>query len=360
MNPVTPLAPNDAQTLIGAAWILAAAVIGVALQRLLYWVLRRWAHVHHSAFAEAVVRRTGRAAAYVVPLLAILIVVPELVLPAPAKHVIEHAAGLLAIAAIAWSISALIGLWHDVALAGNRVDGEDDLQMRQRETRVAILGRVANTLVCIVAIGMILTTFPEIRTLGTTLLASAGVVGIVVGLAARPVFENLVAGIQLAFTQPIRIGDVVVVEKQQGRIEEIHTTYVVVQLSELRRLIVPLTYFIEKPFENWTRRTLNVIGEVTFFADFTLDVEALRTALPALLERSPLGAGAFAGLQVIDATDRAMQLRVLVNARNADELAELRFFAREAILAYLREEEPHALPQLRLDAPTPGERPAPE
>jgi hypothetical protein len=141
MNPVTPLAPNDAQTLIGAAWILAAAVIGVALQRLLYWVLRRWAHVHHSAFAEAVVRRTGRAAAYVVPLLAILIVVPELVLPAPAKHVIEHAAGLLAIAAIAWSISALIGLWHDVALAGNRVDGEDDLQMRQRETRVAILGR---------------------------------------------------------------------------------------------------------------------------------------------------------------------------------------------------------------------------
>jgi small-conductance mechanosensitive channel len=360
MNTAAALAPNDAETLIAVVWILGAAAVGVILQRLLYWGLRRWARVHHSAFAEAVVRRTGRAAAYVFPLLAILIVVPELVLAEPVKNVIEHAAGVLAIAAFGWSIVALIALWQDVAVAGNRVEGEDDLQMRQRETRVAILGRVANTLVCLVAIGMILTTFPEIRALGTTLLASAGVVGIVVGLAARPVFENLVAGIQLALTQPIRIGDVVIVEKQQGRIEEIHTAYVVVQLAELRRLIVPLTYFIEKPFENWTRRTLNVVGEVTFFADFTLDVEALRTTLPALLERSPLGSGAFAGLQVIDATDRAMQLRVLVNARNADELAELRFFTREAILAYLREEEPHALPQLRFDAPPPSGQPAPE
>jgi small-conductance mechanosensitive channel len=250
---------------------------------------------------------------------------------------------------------ALIALWRDVVVARHRIDVEDNLLARQLGTRIDILARIANTLIAIVAVGMILTTFPEIRALGTTLLASAGVAGIVAGLAARPLFENLVAGIQLALTQPIRLDDVVIVEKQYGRIEEIHSTYVVVKLWDLRRLVVPLTYFIETPFENWTRRTANLMGEVYFFADFTLDIAALRAEIPEMVKRSPLWDGNFQNLQVTDATDRAMQVRVLVTARNSTELFDLRCFVREQIVTYLRDHQPQALPRVRFDPPAPGD-----
>ncbi len=207
-----------------------------------------------------------------------------------------------------------------------------------------------------------LMTFPSIRALGTTLLASAGVAGIVIGIAARPLFENLVAGVQLALTQPIRIDDVVVVEKQFGRIEEIHTTYVVVRLWDLRRMVLPLTYFIDTPFENWTRQTANLVGEVYLFADWTLDVEALRAELPRLLERTPLWDKQTQSLQVTDATERAMQIRCLVSARNSGELWDLRCFAREAVVAYIREHQPEAFPRVRAEVPAGEmlqERPSP-
>jgi small-conductance mechanosensitive channel len=343
------------QAAIALAWIAGAIVVASIVHRILYWGLRRWAQARHNAFVDAVVRQTGRPAAYVLPLLAILVVVPQLIIPARWSQVIEHLTGIFAIAAIAWSLVALINLWGDVAIARHRLDVEDNLLARQLGTRVDILGRIANSLIGVVAVGMILMTFPEIRALGTTLLASAGVAGIAVGIAARPLFENLIAGVQLAITQPIRIDDVVIVEKQYGRIEEIHSTYVVVRIWDLRRMVLPLTYFIETPFENWTRRTANLMGEVYFFADFTLDVEALRAEVPALVKRSPLFDGTFTNLQVTDATDRAMQLRVLVTARNSAELFDLRCFVREAILAYLREHQPDALPRVRFDAPLAGD-----
>ncbi len=203
-------------------------------------------------------------------------------------------------------------MWGDIIVAKHRIDVEDNLLARQLGTRVDILSRVLVIIVLIVALGAELMTFPPIRALGTTLLASAGVAGIAVGLAARPLFENLVAGVQLALTQPIRLDDVVIVEKQFGRIEEIHSTYVVVRLWDLRRLVVPLTYFINTPFENWTRRTANLVGEVYVFADWTLDVEALRAELPKIVERSPLWDKQFQNVQVTDVTERAVQVRALV------------------------------------------------
>ena len=162
--------------------------------------------------------------------------------------------------------------------------------------------------------------------------------GIVVGLAARPLFENLVAGLQLALTQPIRIDDVVIVEQQYGRIEEIHSTYVVVRLWDLRRLVVPLVYFINTPFENWTRRTANLLGEVYIFADWTLDVEALRAEVPNIVARSPLWDKQVQNVQVTDVTERAVQVRALVSARNSSDLFDLRCFVREAIVAYIRDQ----------------------
>jgi small-conductance mechanosensitive channel len=339
----------DGLTLVGT--ILFAIVVGVIAHRVFYWILRGMAERRHSAFAEAVVRRTYRPAAYIFPLLAILATVPNLVLPENWATPVLRVTGLLTIAAIAWTIVTTVQLWADVIVARHRVDVEDNLLARQLGTRVDILTRATVIVVIIVAVGMELMTFPEVRAIGTTLLASAGLAGIVVGLAARPLFENLVAGIQLALTQPIRIDDVVVVEDFWGRIEEIHSTYVVVRVWDLRRLVVPLTYFINTPFENWTRRTANLMGEVYVFADWTLDVAALRAEIPKIVERSPLWDEQFQNLQVTDVTERAVQIRALVTARNSSDLFDLRCFVREEIVAYIREHQPQAMPKLRVELP---------
>jgi small-conductance mechanosensitive channel len=282
------LTRNQLDALTGVAWVIIAVAVGIAAHRIVYRLFARWAERRHSTLAAAVVRRTCRPAAYIFPLVAILAVAPQLVLP------------------------------------------------------------VVVTLVIVLALGAMLMTFPAIRTLGTTLLASAGVVGLVAGIAARPLFENLIAGVQLALTQPIRIDDVVVVENQFGRIEEIHSTYVVVRVWDLRRLVLPLTYFITTPFENWTRRTANLIGEVYLFADYAVDVAALRAHLPRILEATPLWDGQTQTVEVTDATDRAVQIRALVSARDSGTLWNLRCYVREALVAYLRDTQPSALPRLRL------------
>jgi len=325
-------------------WMLIAILIGLVAHRVLCWSVARWAARTGNPVAAAVVRRTRRPAAYILPLLAMLAVLPNIVLPEAWTRPALHAVGLLIIAALAWSAIAMIRLWGDLVVARHRIDVEDNLLARQLGTRVDILSRVAVTTAIIVAVGMMLMTFPEIRAIGTTLLASAGVAGIVAGLAARPLFENLVAGIQLALTQPMRIDDVVVVEKQFGRIEEIHSTYVVVRLWDLRRLVVPLSYFINTPFENWTRRTANLIGEIYFFADYTVDVEALRAELPRILERTTLWDRQVQTVQVTDATEKTVQIRALVSARGSAELFDLRCFVREQLIAFLREHQPDALP----------------
>ncbi len=344
------LSRNELDAITEAAWVLIAIAIGLVVHRVVYWLLSRWAERSHNWFAGSVVRRTCRPAAYVVPLLAILIAEQFLDLPPAWTDAIVHASGLLTIAGVGWTLIALIRLWSDVVVARHRIDVEDNLLARQLGTRVDILSRVGVTIVVIVTAGMILMTFPAIRALGTTLLASAGLAGIVVGLAARPLFENLVAGIQLALTQPIRIDDVVVVETQFGRVEEIHSTYIVVRLWDLRRLVVPLTYFINTPFENWTRRTANLIGEVYLFADYAVDVEALRAELPRILARTPLWDGQTQNLQVTDATERAVQIRALVSARDSGSLWDLRCFVREALIAYLRDHQAAMLPRVRVDA----------
>ena len=349
--PHLDLTRTQLDALVLVVSILIAVLAGLVIHRVLYWALERMADRRHSVFAEAVIRRTCRPASFILPLLAILATVPNLTLPENWPVPVLRVTGLVTIGAIAWAIITTIQLWSDLVVARHRIDVEDNLLARQLGTRVDILTRAAVIVVIIIAVGMELMTFPEVRTIGTTLLASAGLAGIVVGLAARPLFENLVAGIQLALTQPIRIDDVVVIETQFGRIEEIHSTYVVVRLWDLRRLVVPLTYFINTPFENWTRRTANLMGEVYVFADWTLDVAALRAQIPKIVERSPLWDKQFQNLQVTDVTDRAVQIRALVTARNSGDLFDLRCFVREEIVAYIRERQSHAMPKLRVEVP---------
>ena len=342
---------TELELLIAAGWLAVAILLGTLIHRAVGALLTRWAARSGSPFLRAIVRETRRPAAFIVPLLCVLAALPTISVDVPnAKSATAHAAGLLTLAAIAWALIAAIKVGGELIVARHRFDVEDNLLARQLGTRVDILERITSIVIVVFTIGLMLMTFPEIRAVGTTLLASAGLAGIAVGLAARPLFENLVAGVQLAFTQPIRLDDVVVVQNYWGRIEEIHSTYVVIQVWDLRRLVVPLSWFLDNAFENWTRRTANLIGEVYFCADWSLDVEALRAEIPAILGRTPLWDGKVQNCQVTDATDRAIQLRVLVSARNSGDLWDLRCFAREGIVAYLRDRQPQALPRLRVPA----------
>jgi small-conductance mechanosensitive channel len=191
-------------------------------------------------------------------------------------------------------------------------------------------------------------TIGAVRQWGVSLLASAGVVGIIAGLALQPFLTNLVAGIQIATAQPIRIDDAVIVEGEWGTIEEITSTYVVVKLWDWRRLILPLTYFIEKPFQNWTRETARLIGTAFIYVDYEAPMDRLRAELERICKASPLWDGDVVNLQVTDITDRVAQVRCLASARSAPVVFDLRCEIREAMLAFLRDHCPEALPQDRV------------
>ena len=200
-----------------------------------------------------------------------------------------------------------------------------------------------------------LMTFPQVRELGASVLASAGLAGIVVGFAARPVLQNLIAGVQIAIAQPIRIDDVVIVEGEWGRIEEITATYVVVKIWDQRRLIVPLNHFIEHPFQNWTRTDAEILGTVYLYVDYTVPVEAVRQELHRLLQASEKWDGRAWGLVVTNATDRALQLRALMSAADASAAWDLRCEVRERLIEYVQEHHPGGLPRIRAEMEaTPG------
>lgn len=238
-----------------------------------------------------------------------------------------------------------------------RTDVPDNLEARAVETQVQVLRRVVVVLVSIVAIGAGLMTFPTIRQIGTSLLASAGLAGLIVGMAMRPTLANLLAGVQIALTQPIRLQDAVVVEGEWGWIEEITTTYVVVKIWDLRRLVLPLTYFVEKPFQNWTRTTARLLASVYLYVDYSVSVEELRAELRRILESTDLWMGQVCSLQVTDAREQTVELRALADARDSDAAWDLRCLIREKLLAYLQQRSPGALPRARVVLEPEGGRP---
>jgi small-conductance mechanosensitive channel len=194
-----------------------------------------------------------------------------------------------------------------------------------------------------------LVTFESVRQYGVSLFASAGVVGLAVGLAARPVLSNLIAGIQIAMTQPIRLEDAVVVENEFGWIEEIAAAYVVVRVWDQRRLVVPLSYFIEKPFQNWTLQRPELIGTVDLYLDYAARVDRIREKLDEIVSLSPLWDRRVAKLQVADANETTIMVRALVSAKDAGALGDLRNEVRERLLSFLRDEHPEALPRRRAE-----------
>ncbi|WP_267358646.1 MULTISPECIES: mechanosensitive ion channel domain-containing protein [unclassified Methylobacterium] len=246
-----------------------------------------------------------------------------------------------------WCCATALHIATVIYLRRFKLDAEDNLLARKHFTQMRILERAGVTLVALITLSVALMTFEPVRQYGVSLLASAGAAGLVLGLAMQPVLSNLVAGIQIAITQPIRIEDAVIVENEWGWVEEINATYVVVRLWDWRRLVLPLTYFIQKPFQNWTRDGASLIGSVFLYVDHRAPVAAMREKLTAIARASLLWDGKVVNLQVSDAKESTIEIRMLVSARNAPQAWDLRCEVREAMITWLQAEHPEALPRQR-------------
>lgn len=257
-------------------------------------------------------------------------------LAVPAQEAIDTALQTLLIAAAAWLVMRLVRFAGDTVTERVTANVTDPALARGSKTRVAMLRRIADVVVGLVAAALILIQFDVVRKVGVSLLASAGIAGIVVGFAAQKSISTLLAGLQLSFSQPIRIGDSVIVEGEWGWIEEITLTYVVVKVWDLRRLVIPITYFLEKPFQNWTKQSPELLGTVIIHADYTVPVDAMRKEVERLCAASPLWDKRAAGLVVVDTTERTVVLRALVSAPDAGKCWDLRCEVREGLIKWLQ------------------------
>ena len=326
-----------------------ALLMGLLLHIGLFRTAATLADRSESSLDDSLVRRLRSPLRLVIPLLCIHFFFPLMGFPARGMAFLKHSLGLVLIASIAWILIRLVYVAEDMAESRFRMDVEDNLQARKIHTQLQIFKKIAIAVVSLLALSSMLMTFEKIRYLGTSILASAGIAGLLVGLAAQRSIATLFAGIQIAVTQPIRVDDVVIVEGEWGRIEEITLTYVVLKIWDERRLLLPITYFIEKPFQNWTRVTADILGTVFIYLDYTVPVEVVREELFRILDGSELWDGRVRGLQVTDATANAIELRALMSAANASKAWNLRCEVREKLVEFVRSAYPAALPRFRAE-----------
>ncbi len=300
---------------------------------------------------HATLRRAKAPLSFLLPLIATQFVWQGVDDEWVAIDAVRHLNGVLVIAATTWLIANASSGFADGIVALHPADLADNVHARRVHTQARVLSRIASGAVIVTGLAFILMTFPRARHLGASLLASAGVAGLVVGIAARTVFGNLLAGLQIALAQPIRIDDVLIVDGEWGRVEEITTTYVVLKIWDQRRLIVPLQWFIEHPFQNWTRSESALLGTVFLCVDYTLPVQAVRREAQRLCESQPSWDRRVCAVQVTDASEHGMQLRVLVSAASAGELFDLRCAVREGLIDFIQREYPQSLPMTRTALP---------
>jgi small-conductance mechanosensitive channel len=247
-----------------------------------------------------------------------------------------------------WLAISLIRFTRAYVAARSDVTATDNLAARRRRTRADILARIAIVVAGLVAIGLMLLKIPAVREIGVALVASAGIAGLAFGVAAQPLLKNLVAGMQLAFTEPVRIDDVIVYRGEWGRVESISLTYIILKIWDDRRLVIPVSKLMEEPIENWTRQTSHLLGTVMIYVDHAADVDRLRGAAVDAVRGHRLWDGRVAALQVTDMSSEALELRVLMSGRNGSELFEMRCDVREATARYLATQTPDALNRSRV------------
>jgi small-conductance mechanosensitive channel len=333
-----------------AGLLVAAIAVGLVAHAVLKLIARRM--LPDTSMPRTILQHVDAPACLLLPLLAVAVVIDHARIDAAWLGGVVHFTSLVLIAVSTWLALGVIAGIRAAITSRNLIDVEDNLHARSILTQTRVLSRIAMGLIMLVGAAAMLMTFPGVRQIGASLLASAGLAGLVAGFAARQVLGNLLAGVQIALGQPIRLDDVVIVEGEWGRIEEITGTYVVVRIWDERRLVVPLEYFISKPFQNWTRTTSRIIGGVFIWVDYSLPLEPLRKELARLVEGAKEWDRRVCVLQVTDANERAMQLRVLVSSAGSSQNWDLRCRVREGLISFIAREYPEALPKLRAETST--------
>jgi small-conductance mechanosensitive channel len=336
----------------GATWEplllpLAVAAAGWLVCAFALWLLAGVSRRADSDFGQWLLVFLRRPLGLLVATLLFRLMLPVMALSGGQAEAIRHILAILLILGIGWLLVALTSVLDQFVHKRFVLAIPDNLMARRVHTRFVVLRRVLVIVIGVVTAGALLMTFPAIRQLGAGLLASAGIAGLVLGIAARPTVELLIAGVQLALTEPIRLDDVVIVEGEWGRIEQINATHVVVRIWDDRRLIVPVSYFLTQPFQNWTRVTADITGQVTLEVDYATPIEKVRAAAGRIVEASAHWDRRFWNLQVVEAGERTIRLRVLASAGDASSAWDLRCEIREKLIGFLQERHPEALPRFR-------------
>jgi len=343
---------------IGLALIAGALAVALALHTLAVRALKRGLQ-KRSEFARSLVIRTrapSRLALLVAALSWSLKVAP---IPDRLERLFLHLLLIAFIILVGWGVMTAADIGSALYLRKHRTDVADNLLARKMLTQTRILRRLLNALVLMVTAALVLMTIPGVKQVGVSLLAAGGAAGIIVGLALQPVLSNLLAGIQIAFTQPIRIDDAVVIQNEFGHVEEIKSTYVVIRLRDERRLIVPLKFFLDQPFQNWTRESSALIAEVMLLADQRVPIAEIRTAVEDAVRAWPDWDGKLLKVEVNDVRERTVEIRCRISASNATEAVALKAAVREAFLGWLQREYPASLPRNGVEFMPPEAEPTP-
>jgi small-conductance mechanosensitive channel len=340
---------SDALVPVGAG--LACVVIGFTV---LYALRRALLRIARRSPAAAVISQRARRPAHLAVLVAACHVTLAGLPWADWHPAARHVLTLADIAVAAWSVGAVLMIVVDLAVARFRTDVRDNRSARRVHTQASVVRRIGVAALAVVSVGAMLLTFPAFRAAGASVLASAGIAGVIAGFAAQSLLGNVIAGMQLVFSDALRFDDVVVVENEWGRVEEITLTYVVVRIWDDRRLILPTSYFLSTPFENWTRTEAAVIGTVELDVDWAVPVDAMREELERAVKDNERWDGRTSMLQVTEAVGSFVRVRAMVSATDAPTLWDLRCDVREHLVKWLREKHPHALPRVRADLNPPA------
>lgn len=333
----------------------AAVLAGFVVWSLLRWLFRR---AEGRDYRRArIVRVVSLPLAFAIPLLFLNMAIAATPLRGEAFDAVRHLLHIGVVGCLTWLLVRAVAAGELWILRSHPIEVADNLAARRIQTQTKVLARVLMGAIILVGVSVVLLSFDPVKQLGRTLLASAGIVGLVAGMAAKPVFGNLIAGLQIALTQPIRLDDVVIVEGEWGRIEEIGSSYVVVRIWDERRMVVPLAWFIENPFQNWTRRSADLLGTAFLWLDYRTPMAEVRGELERICRGEPLWDGRVCVTQITETSESAIQVRLLVSARNSGDAFDLRCIVRERMVDFLMRQHPYALPRLRAELSSEAEPP---
>jgi len=337
--------------LIGGLIIFGAAfVLGLIIRNVFLWLVNRFASPETDrVFLKSLKRRMKGTFFLFVPLIFLNIFLDYLEIEDAILEILHKILYILIVTSMTIVTIRFIHVIQDVLFDKYDITTEDNVKARRARTQIIFLRKITIVVLVIIAFAVALLTFDGVRKYGATLLTSAGVAGIIIGFAAQKTIANLLAGFQIAFTQPIKIDDAVVVEGEWGWVEEINLTYVVVRIWDQRRLILPITYFTDNPFQNWTRTSAQILGSVFLYTDYTIDVDDIRNKFNAILNETDLWDRDAKVVQVTDASEKTMTLRFLMTAQNSPTAWDLRCHVREKLIAYIRDKYPESLPRTRAE-----------